>query len=84
MNTFQGAFRSPAAGRVIARGLPGLVLSLALFAPAAAWSDVVVSSPDGRASISLEVPTAGEPRWSATWRGRPALDPAPVGLRFRG
>ena len=84
MNTFQGAFRPPAAVRVMARGLPGLVFSLALLVSAAAWSDVVVSSPDGRASIALEVPTAGEPRWSATWRGRPALDPAPVGLRFAG
>ncbi len=44
-------------------------------------AQVIVRSPGGRAAATVSV-SGGQPLWSVSWRGRPVLDPAPIGLRF--
>lgn len=43
---------------------------------------VLVRSPGGRATVTLSVAPQTGTRWAVSWRGRPALDPAAIGLRF--
>ncbi len=58
-----------------------IIAALAGFAPAGA--QVMVQSPNARAAAQVTASAAGL-RWSVSWRGRPILDPAPIGLRFAG
>ncbi|WP_375391884.1 glycoside hydrolase family 97 protein [uncultured Sphingomonas sp.] len=59
----------------------GVAMLVQLAACLPAPAQVIVRSPDGRAAVTVSI-ADGRPLWSVAWRGRPVLDPAPIGLRF--
>ncbi|WP_428332331.1 glycoside hydrolase family 97 protein [Novosphingobium sp.] len=64
------------------RALLSVILAVCCASPVAAA--VVVTSPGGRAAVTMTLSPAGVAGWSVSWRGKSVLDRAPIGLRFAG
>lgn len=76
--TYCRAMRIPPAIVALTSCAMAFALSPAKAAP------VQLSSPDGRAGITVSLLASGESTWSVSWRGKTVLQPATIGLRFAG